>query len=77
MIETFKTQYPYFSGQRIYVRFGGFGKQLAEVIEDCGRKWACARARYDYVRVKKYRANSNKWTNVVRVPRTEILGLVP
>lgn len=74
-METLKRQYPYFQGQRIKVKFGGFGTQLAEVVEDCGRKFAFGSAKWDYLRVRKYRASSNSWTGVVRVSRADVLGL--
>ncbi len=67
--------YPYSKGARIWVQWGTkSGKQLAVVIEDCGYKYAFRRAKYDYVRVSKYLAQSKRWTKVVRVPRHLILG---
>lgn len=43
----------YQPGDQLYMRFGSFGAQLVEVVKDYG---------VHGVQVKKYRANSKRWT---------------
>ena len=60
--------YPYAGGQRVVVRFGARGTQLAEVVEDGLSR--------DFVRVRKWSARAGRWTKtVIRVDRAEVLGL--
>ncbi len=51
-------------GERIYVRFGSIGKQIAEVVSVSKR---------GNIYVRKYRASSDSWTNVTRIRLGEIL----
>jgi len=69
-----KKVYPYKKGQKIVVR-SGTGTQLAEVVEDCGHKFAFGSANWDYVRAVKYLQRSKRWTKIVRIDREDILGL--
>jgi hypothetical protein len=57
----------YQAGDLIAVRYGGFGQQLAEVVQDHGGDGS--------VTVRKWRANSRTWTkNTVQVNRADVLG---
>ena len=74
---SYQKQYPYFKGQFVWIAYGNLGdaKQLAEVIEDCGKKYAFGNAKWDYLRVRKWLKNSKRWTGVVRVSRESVLGI--
>lgn len=70
-----KKQYPYFRGDFIVVACGSKGRQFAVVVEDCGMKFACGNAKWDYVRVRKYHASRNTWTSTtLQVARENIFG---
>ncbi len=70
-------QYPYKVGQMIWVKYTSRpgAKQIAKVVEDCGHKYSFGSAKWDYVRVKKFRRRSNRWTSTVQVAREDIIGL--
>jgi len=53
-------------GDKIKVRFGSFGTQLAEVVRFSRRS----------VYVKKYRAKSKTWTGPVRIDPSSVLEVV-
>ena len=54
-------------GDRVKVRFGSFGTQLAEVVR-FGRR---------YIYVRKYRAKSGVWTGIVPIDPSTVIEIVP
>lgn len=55
-------------GTRLKVKYGRSASQLAEVIHDNLVR--------DRVLVKKYRANSDRWTKPLKINRSEILEVL-
>lgn len=75
MFESMVETAPLAVGDRVLVRYGGFGKQVAVVVRVNMRAHPLAdEGTCSFVLVRKYLNNSKRWTKPVRVAKADIIS---